>query len=152
MADAGDRVDLDELTALAKAATPGPWLQPIQDEPRLVSGPDGAESLLGCTKDSEAIVWSESDAALIVAMRNSLDALLAELRAHREREAARSVCWHCKVCLEPEPLPHCDSCPNECDDDACSDDGCREQRAANLGLVPRAAMLPAPPAAKEPTP
>ena len=43
--------------------------------------------------------------------------------------SARDVCWHCKVLLEPEPFPHCPTCPAECDDEACSDEGCREARA-----------------------
>lgn len=76
-------LNLNELEATEKAATPGPWLHPIEDEPRLISGPDGAESLLGLTSDGEAIVFEQNDARLIVAMRNGLSALIAEVRAAR---------------------------------------------------------------------
>jgi len=76
-------LDLDALEQVARAATPGPWRRPIQDEPSLISDADGQGSLLGLTADDEAIVWLEADAALIVAMRNSFESLLAELRSLR---------------------------------------------------------------------
>jgi hypothetical protein len=35
------------------------------------------------------------------------------------------VCWHCHVCLVPEPM-HCDQCPppGECDLVGCTEPGC----------------------------
>lgn len=35
------------------------------------------------------------------------------------------VCWHCHVCLVPEPA-HCEQCPppDECDLVGCSEPGC----------------------------
>ncbi len=59
-----------------------------------------------------------------------------DLRAENEGLKAklkdRDICWHCKdTLLEPDGRPHCESCPAEgdCDDAACSEDGCREERA-----------------------
>lgn len=86
-----ERVDLQELECLARAATPGPWAQPIADEPRLLSGPDRSTSLCGMTKDDEAIIWSDADANLIVAMRNSFEALLSEVKELRADFARMAV-------------------------------------------------------------
>jgi hypothetical protein len=56
----------------------------------------------------------------------------AEAAEQRVRElqqelAAKDACWHCKDAPLPTK-PRCDVCPEECDDDACSEEGCREQR------------------------
>lgn len=69
-------IDLDELERLEKAATPGPW--DIDEE---VWGPDR-------TRVVECKLWAREDVAehnerVIVATRNALPALIAELRAAR---------------------------------------------------------------------
>ena len=66
---------LDELRALEKAATPGPWDQKSEDEHR-VTPREGPE-----------------DEALIVAMRNALPHLLAIAEAkHNTTTAHNAVC------------------------------------------------------------
>lgn len=62
------KAERDELRRVASAATPGPWLQPIEDEPRLVSDSGGGDSLLGIIeKTGEAIVMERADADYIAA-------------------------------------------------------------------------------------
>jgi hypothetical protein len=36
------------------------------------------------------------------------------------------TCWHCKVVLQPDPPPRCESCPEFCDDDRCPYEGCKQ--------------------------
>ncbi len=77
-------LDLDELERVARAATPGPWLQPLEDEPRAIVAARSPEvSLLALDIDGMAVVDEEADATLIVAMRNSFESLISELRALR---------------------------------------------------------------------
>ena|GEM_PF-2230017 len=100
-------VDLDELVRLAKAATPGPWCQ----------HPNGTSAWQG--ESWESINYSEAraqntrhvcnatsvdeagiaDIELIVAMRNSIDALIAETRALR----AKAQCGGWIPCSERMP-------------------------------------------------
>lgn len=82
---------LTELRRLEAAASRAPWLQPIEDEPRLISDASGILSLLALTKDDEAIVGSDADATLIVAMRNGLGALLDELESARRELSSRNL-------------------------------------------------------------
>lgn len=58
-------LDLAHYRKVAEAATPGPWLQPIEEEPRLISDPSGGMSLLGLSVDDEAIVSELEDATFI---------------------------------------------------------------------------------------
>jgi hypothetical protein len=97
---------LDELEELAKAATPGPWKC---DDGNVFSVPLGRprrDALdrhwsthpptdVGPIPDEDGFLFGGqqndnygANSELVVAMRNSLDALAAELRAHREREAS----------------------------------------------------------------
>ncbi len=67
---------LDELDALEKAATAGPW---YRDEPDDVHARDGADQGRGT---SIATAWeSNADAALIALSRNHLRALIEVARA-----------------------------------------------------------------------
>ncbi len=77
--------NLAEIMALADAATPGPWLQAHHiGEPRaLVSERDKSLSLLALDRDGMAIVDSEADARFIVAAREIVPAMAAELAAMR---------------------------------------------------------------------
>lgn len=52
---------------------------------------------------------------------------------------AENVCWHCKVVLDPSPPPRCESCPAECDDADCVEEGC--QAAHALGLAATGATV-----------
>jgi hypothetical protein len=56
----------------------------------------------------------------------------AELARLRAPAAGAPYCWHCQVVLEPEPTPHCESCPapGDCDLSDCREPGC-------LGIPPR---------------
>lgn len=54
-----------------------------------------------------------------------------------EAESNHDVCWHCLDQLEPQPAPHCEMCPSECDDEFCAAEGCAEQRAKRPGVAPR---------------
>lgn len=56
--------------------------------------------------------------------RDSLRTDRDDLRAKLE---AKDACWHCKDALLPTK-PRCEVCPEECDDIACSEEGCREER------------------------
>lgn len=40
--------------------------------------------------------------------------------------AQHDRCWHCHDVLIPEPLPHCETCPeaNSCDRRGCTEPGC----------------------------
>lgn len=105
-----DRVDLDELERLAKEATPGPWRATkgcgaqvgagvcIKDTPGSVTIKRGGFFLLEIDPDSydqrdddddldeeELQDKAHADTALIAAMRNSIVALIAELRSHRAK-------------------------------------------------------------------
>lgn len=69
-------LDLDELERLEREATPGPWettADPLSGVPAFVKTPG---ELIAAD--------APADAALIVAARNALPALLVELRALRE--------------------------------------------------------------------
>lgn len=52
------------------------------------------------------------------------EAKVTELKAELR---AKDACWHCKVCLLPTK-PRCETCPDECDDEGCSGEACRESR------------------------
>ena len=96
----GERGDLEELERLNGDAADAPWsiAKDFEEEPApglqiqgggwdvcVVSGPPGSSA-----RESEfESKFRAANAALIVAMRNALPALLAELRAHRAREEGR---------------------------------------------------------------
>lgn len=75
-------VDLDGLSRLHAAATPGPWEN------------DGTDGLVGAAAVNGSCIaehWTVADAALSAAMCNALPDLLRELRALRAvAEAART--------------------------------------------------------------
>ena len=52
------------------------------------------------------------------------------IRHHPEcpRPEPIEVCWHCRIVLMPEPLPHCECCPafGDCDVLGCDEPGCNE--------------------------
>lgn len=75
-------LDLEELERLEREATPGPWRRDA-DYPQLVAG---MASVPGGVP-----YFAPADAALIVAARNQLPALLAELRALRAVAEAADV-------------------------------------------------------------
>lgn len=81
-----------ELRRLEAGASRAPWLQPIEDEPRLVSDATGVMSLLALTKYyDEPIVGREEDAVLIVAMRNNFRELLDDLEVARQELSRRNL-------------------------------------------------------------
>ncbi len=105
-----------ELLRVEAAASRAPWLQPIEDEPRLISDASGVMSLLALTQDDEAIVGSDEDAALIVAMRNNFRPLLLALEAtkrelhklryeHRFKMGSREM--RCSLCKKTDDLCEC---------------------------------------------
>ncbi len=102
-----DRVNLDELEALAKAATPGPWHREM-----IELGPGGPLTLgIGSAAAPVCIVngivespRGNRDVALILAMRNQLDALIAEVREHRAKEKCS-----CGRALSPGLCGVCDN-------------------------------------------
>ncbi len=94
------KIDLDELSRLEKAATPGPWIStPGMDSQ--VNGHEIAPSHFGsratdqwfgtCSKTPYSVYSDgfcdsyvrENNTDLIVSMRNALPSLIAELRAAR---------------------------------------------------------------------
>lgn len=90
-------IDLDELQRLHEAATPEPWLS---DRPRLHIRIRDSRGLFVMERGSHGGVRCHEDAALIVAARNALPALLRlARRARRLEEAAAELiridaqCW-----------------------------------------------------------
>ena len=86
----GKMVDLDRLQALHEAATPGPWAR--RGDVSIEADPDGFTEVLipgavrcgsYCLGGSSDIEVESADLDLIVAMRNALPSLLAEVRALR---------------------------------------------------------------------
>jgi len=61
------KVDLDELDKLSKGATPTPWGE-------------------GYPTGGNQTVWWDENTELITAMRNSIDAMISELKMYREAE------------------------------------------------------------------
>lgn len=63
------KFSLTKLRELASLATPGPWLQSVEEEPRLIASSGGRDSLLGIRESEafgdEAIVMSHADADFI---------------------------------------------------------------------------------------
>lgn len=79
-----ERVDIEELERLAENAKPGPWRVdackpncPGANQCTRVCSPDGTP--VGDMYSPRSV----DDRALIVAMRNSLEALIAEVKAQR---------------------------------------------------------------------
>lgn len=97
-------VDLDELERLEKAATPGPWLEHdgnvcVDSEPTVTRYPSGATltsypgpvAVLSGTPigyENSSLSCSDEDRRLVIAARNALPALIAELRELRYRIAS----------------------------------------------------------------
>jgi len=85
--------EIARLRALCKAATPGPWLQPLEDERgAIVSAAEPEVSLLGLDRDRMAIFVNEADADLVVAARTAMPALLDEVE--RLKAEVRSLCTY----------------------------------------------------------
>ena len=85
----GEAMNLDELTKLEAAMTPGPWAE----DPRCegIIGGDN-RSLLRADSDGYAECWREEDTAGIVALRNAAPALIECARLLQEfREAVKTV-------------------------------------------------------------
>lgn len=96
-------VDIEELERLAKAATPGPWhVAPCKpgcqgaDTCTCIRSPDG--TAIGERYRSTRV---PEDRALIVAMRNSFEALLAEVRSLRAQ--AQPQGWVAEAYPGPRP-------------------------------------------------
>lgn len=87
-----DRPDLDELDALEKAATPGPWTvcrHPTASNPRVLVANEVEQKIVTEWKYDGA-----TDHALIAALRNAAPELIAELREARakiDRLTARGI-------------------------------------------------------------
>lgn len=80
---------LANLEALAAAVSTGPWWQASRC---LYGGPPLNSDLLGVDYDGEPVVRRQEDADLIVAMRNSLDAILRALKAaEKVRDTERAI-------------------------------------------------------------
>ncbi|HYQ47118.1 MAG TPA: DUF551 domain-containing protein [Polyangiaceae bacterium] len=147
------QVELDELEATVKAGTPGPWHREM-----IELGPGGPMTLgVGAQTAPICIVngivespLGNRNVAAIVAMRNSIEALIAEVRAHRWIPCSERM---------PEPLVRVLVAV-----DSETHIGCWESSAwwsptagdydgrVPVGEVTHWMPLPAPPAVKEPTP
>jgi hypothetical protein len=79
-------VDLEHLEQLEKAATPGEWSVLYSEDPDRpgVYVNDGG---FGTLYIAEECMQGPDDAELIVAARNALPSLIADLRRERERNA-----------------------------------------------------------------
>jgi len=87
-------IDLDELQRLSEAATRGRWSHPTHPAPYTCVVSDNPET-------NVALLLRREDAVLIVAMRNSIDGLIAELRAERaKREEAERGREAAETCAE----------------------------------------------------
>jgi len=95
-------IDLDELEALAKAATPGPWRAHHCISKSTISAPALAVDFITISNDGGDADAAEGDAGLIVAMRNSIDALITEVRALRTKAQTRE--WIAVVERMPERM------------------------------------------------
>ena len=84
-------VDIEELEVLAKAAQPGPWSVDSDADYR-DAAPYICSARLGYTVVSRDGVMEDDDAAFIAAANpQTVLALLAELRMHRERASVATV-------------------------------------------------------------
>lgn len=83
---------IDAIRGRCEAATPGPWLQPLDDEQRgIVSAESPKTSLLALDVDNMAIFAREEDATFAACARADVPALLAEVdRLTSERDEARA--------------------------------------------------------------
>ena len=81
MSDRLTDAELDRLEGLHAAATPGPWESDVWGDVTVC--PPGEHIVIAEAPGNQV------HAGLIVAARNALPALLAEVREHRAREAAR---------------------------------------------------------------
>ena len=76
-------IDLEKLSGLSAAATKGPW--GYDDEAYIYVGtPDDWKAMVAEIRGFGADLPMDTNATLIAAMRNSIDQMLAELRAGRE--------------------------------------------------------------------
>lgn len=80
---------VSELRALRANATSGPWVKPF-DDGAICSADAPNESLLALDKDGMAIFDKPADAALVVALRNNVDALI-DLADAAQRLVERSA-------------------------------------------------------------
>lgn len=75
---------IDEIKERCDAATPGPWLQPIEDEPgAIVSAERPTASLLALDVDNMAIFAREEDATFAAKARTDVPELLGEVKRLR---------------------------------------------------------------------
>jgi hypothetical protein len=84
---------LDQIEALSKAATPGPWSTFNRIGNPDLAGPDQV-SLLGCCEYDMSMI-SKEDGALIATMRNNIDALLEVARAAQKLRCRENNKYHC---------------------------------------------------------
>lgn len=86
-----------ELARAASAASPGPWLQPLEDEQRaIVSAERPTLSLLGLDRDGMAIFDREADAKFVVVARAhaaeiSVDAIMLVDEVRRLRNCVERL-------------------------------------------------------------
>ena len=85
---------ISELRALLAKATPGPWQPcPVTDDLGITS----VQMIQSYTNEplENAMLYAPQDAALIVAMRNSYEALLDVAEAAEEHSCNG---WNCSIC------------------------------------------------------
>jgi hypothetical protein len=99
-----DVIDLEELKKLLADATPGTWIFGDQWDDDRSHNIYTEEKSVFYGDDYRLEFDNEADPALVVALRNSADDLIAELEAARHvvREADRVV--HCPDISDPDPL------------------------------------------------
>ncbi|MCF8533853.1 MAG: hypothetical protein K9G48_12675 [Reyranella sp.] len=87
--------ELAELAAADRSATPGPWTA-ARPEQKGEEWPHGiivaaVARGMGIYISGDSATFPSADRSLIVAARNALPALLAEVREHRQRRTATTV-------------------------------------------------------------
>jgi hypothetical protein len=110
----------------------GKYNQPriSQPAPVLESGSAEASVIDGALK----AIWRVAETLPAEVSPRAVSTLLIAVEQIRMALASANACWHCKVSLVPEGLPHCDSCPVECD--GCEAEGCVGQLAKNDAVCP----------------
>ncbi|WP_438029101.1 hypothetical protein [Sorangium sp. So ce233] len=75
---------IDEIKGRCDEATPGPWLQPLEDEQRAIaSAQRPTTSLLALDVDNMAIFAREEDATFAAKARTDVPELLGEVKRLR---------------------------------------------------------------------
>jgi hypothetical protein len=83
---------------------------------------------LTCSKRSDVPFDCEEghDVWLTSILKQRLSAMGLHLLTQDEVDQP-NVCWHCLDCLDPNK-PRCERCPEECDDETCTAEGCMNTR------------------------